>query len=169
MMQFIFSMSHVHAYVLFHYYFWIVIVFCFFLSLSLSLSLSRIDCAWHPSANPLRFRTLLVSGLLLLLIHPIFKFDFMMGRPTRTSLRTFRDGAFIQSTMSFYQTFPTLLYPVSFELGDGNLFVRYPWGTLSCLYMSFTLIYTVLIPLYLSLPRHSEVHVSYSLRILYPR
>ena len=45
---------------------------------SLSLSLSCIDCAWHLSTNLLRLGTLLVSGLLLLLIHPIFKFDFMM-------------------------------------------------------------------------------------------
>ena len=116
-----------HAYIssLFSLFSYVCDVFSFSLPLSLSLSLSRIDCAWHLSTNLLRLGTLLVLGLLLLLIHPLFKFDFVMGRPTRTSLRTFKDGVFIQSTMSFYQTFQTLLYPVSFKLGDENLFVRY--------------------------------------------
>ena len=133
-----------------------ILSICF---LSLSLSLSRIDCTWHLSANPLRLGTLLIPGLLLL-IHPVFMFDSMMGRPSRTSLRTFKDVASIRSAMSFCWNFPTLLYPVSFGLEDGNIFVRYPWGALSCLYRIFTPIYTVLIPLYLSLPRHLEVHIS---------
>ena len=160
MMQFIFSMSHVHAYVLFHYYFWIVIVFCFSLSLSLSLSLSRIDCAWHPSTNLLRHETLLVSSFLLLILFPFFTFGSMMGRPYKTSLRTFRNLAFIWSAMSFCRNFPTLLYPMSFRLGDENLFVRYPWGALSCLYRSFTPMYMVSILVYLDLPWHFEVHIS---------
>ena len=127
--------------------------------LFLSLSLFQIDCTWHPSANLLRLRTLLVLGLLLLLIpFPLFMFGSMMGRPSRTSLRTFRNVAFIRSAMSFCRTFLTFLYPVSFGLGDGNFFVRYPWGALSCLYKIFIPIYTVLIPLYLGLPRHFEVH-----------
>ena len=155
MMQFIFSMSHVHAYVLFHYYFWIVIVFCFFLS----LSLSRIDCAWHPSTNLLRHETLLVSSFLLLILFPFFTFGSMMGRPCKTSLRNFRNLAFIRSAMSFCRNFPTLLYPMSFRLEDENLFVRYPWGALSCLYRSFTPMYMVSIPVYLDLPRHFEVHI----------
>ena len=81
-----FCTSHVHAYFMYRYplfsLFLLLFVMCFFsLSLSLSLSLSWIDCAWHLSINLLRLGTLLVSGLLLLLIHPIFKFDFMMGSP----------------------------------------------------------------------------------------
>ena len=132
---------------------------CDVFPLSLSLSLSRIDYTWHPSANPLWLGTLLVPGFLLL-IHPLFTFSSVIGRPNRTSLRTFRNVVFIQSAMSFHWTFPTFLYLVSFGLRDRNLFVRYPWGSLSCLYRSFTLIYTVLIPLYLSLPRHSEVRAS---------
>ena len=95
------------------------------LFLPLSLSLSRIDFAWHLSANLLRLETLLVPSLLLIFLHPLFMFGFMMGRPSRTSLRTFRNVAFIRNAMSFCRTFPTLFYPVSFELGDGNLFVRY--------------------------------------------
>ena len=98
-------------------------VMCF---LSFSLSLSWIDCAWHLSTNLLRLGTLLIPSLFLLILHPLFMFDSMMGRSSRTSLRTFRDVAFIQSAMSFYRTFPTLLYPMSFGFGDRNLFVRYP-------------------------------------------
>ena len=135
------------------------VMFPFSLSLSLSLSLSQIDCAWHLSANPLQLGTLLVLSLFLL-IHPLFTFGSVMGRPSKTSLRTFKDVAFIQSIMLFFRTFPTLLYPMSFGLKDENLFMRYPWGALSCLYRSFTPIYTVSIPLYLSLPLHLEVHVS---------
>ena len=135
--------------------------FCFSLwcVFSLSPSLSRIDCTWHPSANLLQLRTLLIPGLLLFLIHPFFTFNSVMGRPSRTSLRTFRDMAFIRCVMSFCRTFLTFLYSVSFRLGDGNLFVKYPWGALSCLYMSFTPICMISIPLYLSLPRHLEVHI----------
>ena len=104
-------------------FFFVLLVMCF---LSFSLSLSWIDCAWHLSTNLLRLRTLLIPSLFLLILHPLFMFDSMMGRSSRTSLRTFRDVAFIQSAMSFYRTFPTLLYPMSFGFGDRNLFVRYP-------------------------------------------
>ena len=108
------------------------------LFLPLSLSLSRIDFAWHLSANLLQLETLLVSSLLLIFLHPLFTFGSVMGRPSRTTLRTFRNVAFIWNAMSFCRTFPTLLYPVSFVLGDGILFVRYHWGALLCLYRSFT-------------------------------
>ena len=100
-----------------------------FLSLSLSLSLSRIDCTRHLSTNPLWLRTFLVLGLLLLIFpFPLFTFSSMMGRPNRTSLRTFKEVAFIWSAILFCWTFSTLLSPVSFRLRTGNLFVRYPWG-----------------------------------------
>ena len=99
----------------------------------LSLSLSQKDYAWHLSVNLLRLGTLLVLSLLLLILFPLFTFNFIIGRSSRTSLRTFRNVAFIQSAMSFYRNFPTLLYLESFRLGDGNLFVRYPWGALLCL------------------------------------
>ena len=159
MMQLIFSKSHVYASFIHTYSFipfsrlWLCYVS------SLSLSLSQIDCAWHLSANPLRLGTFLVLSLFLL-IHPLFTFVSVMGRPSKTSLRTFKDVALIQSTMLFFQTFPTLLYLMSFGLKDENLFMRYPWGALSCSYRSFTPIYTVSIPLYLCLPRNFEVHVS---------
>ena len=98
-----------HAYVSFHF----SISGCdVFLSLSLSLSLShsQIDCAWHLSANPLRLKTLLVLSLLLLiLLFPLSTFGSVIGRPNRTSLRTFRNVAFIRSAMLFCRTFPLLL------------------------------------------------------------
>ena len=159
MMQLIFSKSHVHASFIHTYSFipfsrlWLCYVS------SLSLSLSQIDCAWHLSANPLQLGTLLVLSLFLL-IHPLFTFGSVMVRPSKTSLRTFKDVALIQSIMLFFRTFLTLLYPMSFGLKDENLFMRYPWGALSCLYRSFNPIYMVSIPLFLNLPRHSEVHIS---------
>ena len=157
MMQFIFSTSHVYAYFM-HTYSSILISGC---DCVLFLSLSLIDCAWYLSANLLCLGTLLVPSLLLLLIpFPFFTFGSMMGRPYRTSLRTLRNVAFIWSTMSFCRTFSTLFYLMPFKIGDGNLFVRYLWGALSCTYWSFTPIYTISIPLYLGLPRHFEVHVS---------
>ena len=164
-MQFIFSTSHVHGYFMHTYSFipifglWLCSV-SFSLSLSLFLSLSRIDCEWHLSINLLRLRILLVPGLLLLIFRfPFFTFGFVMGRSNRTSVRTFRNVAFIQSAMSFCCTFPTLVSLRSFGLGVGNLFVSYPWGISLCLYRSFTPTYTASIPLYLVLPWHFEVHV----------
>ena len=156
-----FSTSHVHVYFMhtyplfYIYLFWVVIV-C-----SLSLSPSWIDYAWHPSTNLLWFGTLFIPGhYLLLLIFPFFTFGSAMKRPIKTSLRTFLNVAFIWSAMWFCWILPTLLYSMSFTLRDGNLFVRYPWGVPSCSYKSFTPICTVSIPLYLSLLRYSEVHVS---------
>ena len=90
---------------------------------------------------------------------PLFMFGSVMGRPNRTSLKNFRNMAFIWNTMLFYQTFPTFLSLRSFGLRAKNLFMRDPWFVPSCLYRSFTPINMVSIPLYLGLPRHFEVHV----------
>ena len=128
--------------------------------LSFSLSLSQINYSWHSSTNLHWLETLFVPSLLLLLIFPLFTFGSVMKRPITTSLRTFLNVAFIRSTMWFCRISLTLLYPMSFTLGDGNLFVRYPWGVPSCSYKSFTPICMVSIPLYLSLLQFSEVHLS---------
>ena len=130
--------------------------------LSLSLSLSWINCVWHPKhVSLLWLRTFLVPGLLLLLIlFPLLTFCSMMRMPKRTSWRTFRNVAFIRSIMLFCQTSPKILSPPSLRLEARNLYLRVSWGVPSCLYRSFTPIYTVLIPLYLGLPRHFEVNVS---------
>ena len=102
----------------------------FYLSLSFFLSLSQIDCTWHPSANLLRLRTFFIPGHLLLILL-LFIFGFVMRRPIRTSRRTSLNVLFIRSATWFYQTFPILLYPFLFTLGDGNLSVRYPGVVLS--------------------------------------
>ena len=95
-----------------------------FLFASLSLPLSRTVCAWHLSANPLRLRTLFILGhLLLTLLH--FMLGSVMRMPVRTSRRTSPNVAFIQNATLSYQTSPILLYPLSFTVRDGNLYVRY--------------------------------------------
>ena len=98
-----------------------------------------------------------VSILLLLILSPLFTFGSVMRRPERTSWRTFRNMAFIRNITSFCQILPTLLSSKSFGLRVGHLYLRDPWGVPSCIYSSFAPIYTVSKPLYLSLPRHSEV------------
>ena len=165
-MQIKFCMSHVHAFFM-HTSFLSFLFLCFWLwlcSLSFSLSLSRIDYAWHPKhVSPLQLRILLVPGLLLLILSPLFTFVSVMRKPKRTSWRTFKNVAFIWSTMLFCQIFLTFLSPPSFRLGVGNLYMRDPWGIPSCLYMSFTPIYTVSISQYFGLPLHVPwvVHPDY--------
>ena len=161
-----FSTSHVHAFFMHTYPFFFSFVgtllwLCFSvsLSLSLSLSLSRINCKWHLSANPLHLGTLFILGHLLLIL-PLLTFGFMMGRPIRTSWRTSPNMVFIQNATWFYQTFPILLYPLSFTVKDMNLYVRYPWDVPPWLYRSSTPTCMVLIPLYLSLLCILKVQVS---------
>ena len=122
-----FCTLHVHAYFMHTYSLFLSFLFCWWcvFSLSPSLSLSQIDCVWHLSANLPWLGILLVQSLLLLILHPFFTFGSMMWRPSRTSLRTFRDVAFIWSATSFCRSFPTFLYLVSFGLDDGILIVRY--------------------------------------------
>ena len=58
--------------------------------------------------------------------------------PTRHSRRTFLDTAFILNAKSFWRTSPTLTFPLSFTVGDGNHCVT-SWSlVLSCLFRSFT-------------------------------
>ena len=126
--------------------------------LSLSLSLSQIDYTWYPSANLLQSGTIFVRDhLLLILLFPFFTFSSLIRRPIRTSLRTFLNVAFIRSATWFCRTLKTLLYSISFTLGDRILFMRYPWDVPPCSFRSFTPICMVSISLYLSLSRHSEV------------
>ena len=125
MMLFQFCTSHVHTYFmhtyLFFSFFFVLFVMCF-LSLSLSLLDILHTAPKHKSTlarNPLSSRSSSSDT-------PLLHIWFHVGRPNRTSLRTFKNVAFIRSTMSFCWTFLTLLYPVLFTLEDGNLFVRYP-------------------------------------------
>ena len=107
-----------HAFVSFLFY--LLVLCCDGTFLFVSLSLSRIVCAWHPSANPLRLGTLFILGHLPLILL-LFMFGSMMKRPVRTFRRTFPNVAFIRNAASFYQTFLILLYPLSFTVGDKNL------------------------------------------------
>ena len=157
-----FYTSHVHAY--FHAY---ILLFSFFelccdcvLSFLLPFFL-RIDCAWYPSVNLLRLRTLfMILGLLVLLILSlIFLSGSVVRRLIRTSWRTSSNAVFIRNAKSFCLICSTLLYSVSFRFKDGNLFVRYPRGVLSCIFKSSTPIYRVSIPLCLDSPWCFKVHV----------
>ena len=161
----------IHFFIHTFFLFYPILNLCCVSILSFSLSLSNRTSLWHlNSANLLRLGTLLVvSGhpLLILLFHLIF--GSIMRRPRRTSLRTSRIMAFIRNAWSFCRISPTLRYPMSFELGDGNLSVRNPCAVPSCLFRSFIPTYMASIPLCLSLFLHSEVHISQLLQILYPR
>ena len=133
-----------------------------------SPSVSRIVYAWYPSARSLRLRTLFIMGHLLLILL-LFMFSSVMRRPKRTSRRTSPNVVFNRSTTWFYQIFPILLYPLSFTVGDRNLYMRYPWVVPPWPFRISTPTCTVSIPLYLSLLRAFEVHVSQSRRTLFPR
>ena len=155
MMQFIFL--HVTCSCIFHAYLSFLFLFFWLWCLSLSLS-DRLRMAPKRKStlarNSLGFGSSSSDPLI-----PLFMFGSVMGRPNRTSLKIFKNMAFIWNTMLFYQTFPTFLSLRSFGLRAKNLFMRDPWFVPSCLYRSFTPINMVSIPLYLGLPRHFEVHV----------
>ena len=135
-----------------------MVFFCFSLSLSLSPSLSLIVYALHPSANSLRLKTLFFLRHLPLILL-LFTFSSVMRRPIKTSRITSPNVVFIRNTTWFYQTFPILLYPLSFTVEDRQIYVRYPWVVPLWSYKSSTLTRTVLIPLYLGLLCRFEVHV----------
>ena len=112
-----------HAYVLsFQYtcYIWTALEL-FWLSFFLSLSFClRWSCLWHLSVSQLHPRTFCVLGHCLLLILLLLIFGSVMRVPERTSRRTFLDEVFIRNTESFWQTSPTLTFPLSFTIEDGS-------------------------------------------------
>ena len=83
-----------------------MVLFCVFLFLSLFFF--QLVTLWHLNGNPLRPRTLFISGHLLLL-PPLILLHLtsssMMIKPIRTFQRTFHDAAFIRNAKSFYQTY----------------------------------------------------------------
>ena len=155
-----------HAYVIsFHSYseLWCVMF---------SLSLSRIDRTMAPKVRKSTLTRNPLQGSefsFFWFSQPPSTFGSEMRRPERTSWRTSRNVAFIRNARLSCRILSTILFMLSFKLGPRNLYLRDPLGVLSCLYKSFTPIYTVSIPLYLSLLLHLEVHVSYLPRILYVR
>ena len=109
-----------HMYFLFN----ILVIFELLWSFSDCLSFSppsfclRYSCLWHLSVSLLHPRTLCVLGHHLLLILLLFIFRSMMRMPERTSRRTFLDEVFIRNAESFWRTSPTLIFPLSFTIGD---------------------------------------------------
>ena len=89
-------------------------------SFSLYFSVYVSLCLWHRNVNLLRPETLFVLGHCLHLILLPLLFDSIMRMPKRTSWRTFLDEVFIRNAKSFWQTSPTLTYPMSFIVGVGS-------------------------------------------------
>ena len=95
---------------------------CFRTFLIASLSLSLFPFTLVVSMVPKRKSTssLFVSGHRLLLILLLLIFGSVMRMPERTSWRTFLDEVFIWNAKSFWQTLPTLTFPLSFTVRDGS-------------------------------------------------
>ena len=127
------------------------IVFSFTLSLSFLL--------WHPRNPFLRRNWYLVMVLPLLFLF-LLEIGSVIQNPKRILRRISTLGWFTWNTKSFYLTFQTLLYPMRLALEVGNLSTRNPLDVLACLYRSFTPTYMSLIPLFLSLLRYFEEHIS---------
>ena len=148
-------------------------IFCclglFWLSLSPSPSSVCISLLlWHPNANLLCPGTFFVLGHPFLLTLHLFLSSSVMRRLNWTSLKTFLDKAFIQSTKSFFQTSLTLTYPLSFIVGVGSQCVTSQSLVHPCLSKSSTPTCMDLIIQYLFLLLAFKVCVLWSHQILYP-
>ena len=132
-----------------------------FLSLSLSLSLSENlllapkQKKSTPARNSRHGSESSSSALPPIPSH----IQFCDEKAKMNFFENFQAMVFIWNARSFDRISPTLRYPMSFGLKDGNLYVRNLCVVLSCLYRSSTPTYTTLIPLCLSSLCNSEVHV----------
>ena len=162
---------HFHAYVLYILYiliYWLCLVlFC--VSLSLSLSFFRLVALWHLNKNLLRPGTFFVLGHPLFLIPLFLMFGSVMIKLDRTFQRTFLDEIFIRNANSFFWTFLTLTYPLSFTVGVRSHYVTSQSLVHPYLFRSSTPTCMNLTIQYLSLSLAFEVRALWSLRILYPR
>ena len=162
-------LMHFHAYVPYIFYiliYWFYLVlFCVFLSPSLSLV--YISCVMVPkhnstlSRNPLRSEASTSSDLTP---------SFILFRDEKAKSDFFEnslDEAFIQNTKSFYQTSPTLTYPLSFTVGVGSHCVTSRSLVHLCLSRNSTPTCMDLIIQYLSLLLAFELCALWSHRILY--
>ena len=140
-------------------------LFCVFLSPSLSLV--YISCVMVPkhnstlSRNPLRSEASTSSDLTP---------SFILFRDEKAKSDFFEnslDEAFIQNTKSFYQTSPTLTYPLSFTVGVGSHCVTSRSLVHLCLSRNSTPTCMDLIIQYLSLLLAFELCALWSHRILY--
>ena len=116
-------MPHDHA-LFMHTYLFISFVIQFVDGAFLLLSLSLIVYTWHPSLKLLRPETLFGPGHYLL-ISLLYMSSSKMRKLVRTSRRTSPNMAFIQNATLSYRNSPILLYPLSFIVEVGNLYVRY--------------------------------------------
>ena len=151
----------IHAYVPFHFLFWyslLMVLFCLspsppFLSLSLTHSLRMVPkYKTTLSQIPLHSRA-------------------SSSDPTPLHVRFHDEKAYQDFSENFSKrglhserhmilsNFSILLYPLSFTVGVGNIYVRYPWVVPSWSYRSFTLIFTILIIMCLGLLLLFEVQV----------
>ena len=121
-----FCMSYAHAFPCIRtfnsfFIFWYIVIGTF---LILSLFLSYVSLfLWHLNINLLRPRTLCVLWHLLPLTLHLLLFGFVMMEFERISRRIFVDEALIRNATSFYRTFLTLTYPLSFTIGVRSHFV----------------------------------------------
>ena len=146
-----------------------------------------IDCVWFSSAC-LSLSLFLLVSLRMTPKHksipsrnPLCSRAASSSNPTPSSVwfldekacqdfsRTFLEMGFIQNTKSSFRIFPIETFPLSSTVGVGSLFITSrtlvpPWS-----YMSFTLICTNFITLYLISSLAFEVRALYSLQILYLR
>ena len=146
---------------LFSFLFLAMLCFC-----SFSLSLFQIDCAMerkqHKSTsarNPLPGSESFSSDL-------PFHIWFHDEKAYKDFFENYQAHGVHPERQVTLPDLPTLYYPISFELGDGNLFVRNSCSAPSCLFRSFTLTYMASIPPCLSLLCNLEVlHVP---RVVHP-
>ena len=129
------------------------------LSLSLSLSLCQTNCAMAPKERKSTPAWNLLQGARSSSSHPPVPLHIRF-RDEKVKTDFFENFQFNRNTRLFCRTLLTLLYLKSFGLGVGNFYLRDPQGVPSCLFRSFNLTYTALIPLCLSLLLYSKVHVS---------
>ena len=163
---FLFCMSHVHVFPMHTYSLFIYLIYLNYLGLFwlffsssplLPLNLFTLVVSMipkhksTPARNPLHFDassstdpSFLLSGSAMMM--PLMHFQ-----------RTSPDEAFIRNAKSFYQTLPTLTFPLSFTVGDGSHCVTSRSHVLSCLSRSFTPTCMGLIVQYLSFSLAFEV------------
>ena len=124
------SCIFMHTYLTLYIFLCIDCDWCFFACISLSFLLS-VSCSMEPKRKSTPSWNPLHSGASSSFDPTPSHVRFRDVNPNRTSLRTFLDEAFIQNAKSFYWTFPTLTYPLSFIVGGWeslcDVLVTCPW------------------------------------------
>ena len=154
-------MSQVYAFLMHTFFlFFPILNLCLSLfSLSLSLSLSQRDCVMAPKQRKSTPTRNLLQGAGSSSSDPPVPLHIRF-RDEKVKTDFFENFQFNRNTRLSCRTLLTLIYLKSFGLGVGNFYLRDPQGVPSCLFRSFNLTYTALIPLCLSLLLYSKVHVS---------